>query len=172
LLTAMPLRAQEVVHAQAGQVVDVSTARKTLTLKLADGSKMSFQDVSSHEPALTLDKAVREKTVPIANFSKVGANVVVLYFGYDNPTAIAIKELGADVPKKSTGSVSSFDRHQHSLVLKTDAAAEQKLVLTEDTIVDTNDGVVKLADYKPSKGEHVRCFTSANSETALFVAPQ
>jgi hypothetical protein len=67
--------------------------------------------------------------------------------------------------------VSSFDRHQHSLTLKTDAA-EQKLVLTDDTIVDTSDGVVKLADYKPSKGEHVRCLTSGNSETALLVGPQ
>jgi len=171
-LACIPLGAQEVVHGRTGKVVEVNTARKTLTLKLADGSTVSFQQVSSHEPALSLDKAVREKTVPVATFSKVGANVVVLYFGYDNPTAIAIKELGADAPKKSTGSVSSFDRHGHSLTLKTDAAEPQKLVLTEDTIVDTSDGVVKLADYKPSKGDHLRCFTSPGSENALFVAPQ
>jgi len=44
--------------------------------------------------------------------------------------------------------------------------------LTEDTIVDTSDGVVKLADYKPSKGEHLSCFTNPGSETALLVAPQ
>jgi hypothetical protein len=172
LLGWMPLAAQEVVHARAGKVVQVDAAGKTLTLKLADGSSMSFHELSAHEPAYSLDKAIREKTVPVASFSKVGANVVVLYFGYDTPTAIAVKELGADAPKKSTGSVSSFDRHEHSLTLKTDAAAPQKLMLTEDTIVDTNDGVVKMADYKPSKGEHLRCFTSPNSETALFVAPQ
>jgi len=56
--------------------------------------------------------------------------------------------------------------------VQTDAAEPKKLVLTEDTIVDTSDGVVKLADYKPSKGEHVRCFTSGDSETALLVTPQ
>ena len=172
LLCWVPLGAQEVVHAQAGKLVQVDAAQKTLTLKLADGSSMSFHDVSSHEPALSLDKAIREKTVPVASFNKVGANVVVLYFGYDSKTAVAIKELGADAPKKSTGSVSSFDRHQHSLTLKTDAAEPQKLVLTDDTIVDTSDGVVKPGDYKPSKGEHLRCFTSPNSETALLVAPQ
>jgi hypothetical protein len=171
LLACMPLRAQEVVHAKTGKVVNV-TAKKTLTLKLADGSMMSFQDVPSHEPALSLDKEVRQKTVPVAAFSKVGANVVVLYYGYDSPTAVAIKELGADAPKKSTGSVSDFDRHEHSLTLKTDAAEPQKLLLTEDTIVDTNNGVVKLADYKPAKGEQLRCFTGPNSETALMVAPQ
>ena len=172
LLACMPLGAQEVVHAQAGKVVNVNTAQKTLTLKLADGSTVHFQDVSSNAPALSLDKAVREKTVPVATYSKVGSNVVVLYFGYDSPTAVAVKELGAEVPKKSTGSVSSFDRHGHSLTLKTDAAEPQKLVLTEDTIVNTSDGVVKLADYKPSKGDHLRCFTSPGSENALFVAPQ
>lgn len=171
-LGCMPLVAQEVVHAQTGKVVNVDAARKTLTLKLADGSTVSFQDVSSHEPALSLDKAVREKTVPVGTYSKVGANVVVLYFGYGSPTAVAIKELGADAPKKSSGSLSSFDRHEHSLTLKTDAAVPQKLVLTEDTIVDTSDGVVKAADYKPSKGERLRCFTGPKSVTALFVAPQ
>jgi hypothetical protein len=172
LLACMPMRAQEVVHAQAGKLVAVDSAGKRLTLKLADGSTVSYQEVPSHEPALSLDKAVREKTVPVASYSKIGANVVVLYYGFDSPTAVAIKELGADAPKKSTGSVSNFDRREHSLTLKTDAAAEQKLVLTADTIVDTSDGVVKLADYKPSKGEHLRCLTSANSETALLVGPQ
>ncbi len=170
-LGCLPLGAQEVVHAKAGKVVAVNSASKTLVLTLADGSKMVFQDVPSHEPALSLDKAVREKTVPVATFSKVGANVVVLYYGYDSPTAIAVRELGTDAPKRTIGSVSNFDRHQHSLTVKTDAA-DQKLVLTDDTIVDTNDGVVKLADYKPSKGEHVRCLTSGNSETALLVVPQ
>jgi hypothetical protein len=161
-----------VVHAQAGKVMAVNAAAKTLVLKLPDGSTMVYQDVPSHEPALSLDKSVREKTVPVGAYSKVGANVVVLYFGYNSPTAVAVKELGPDTPKKSSGNVSSFDRHQHSLMLKTDAAEEQKLVLNEDTIVDTSDGVVKLADYKPSKGEHVSCFTGPNSETALLVAPQ
>jgi hypothetical protein len=172
LLGSLSLGAQEVVHARAGKVIQVDAAQKTLSLKLADGSTMSFHQVASHEPALSLDKSVREKTLPAATFSKVGANVVVLYYGYDSPTAIAIKELGADAPKKSIGSVSSFDRHERSLTLKTDAAAPQKLVLTDDTIVDTSDGVIKAADYKPSKGEHLRCFTSPNSETALFVAQQ
>jgi len=170
-LVCLPLAAQEVVHAQTGKVVAVNSASKTLVLKLADGSTEIFHDVPSHEPDLSLDKSVRAKTVPVASFNKVGANVVVLYFGYDNPTAVAVKELGADAPKKSSGNVSNFDRHDHSLTLKTDAA-EQKLVLTEDTIVDTNDGVVKLANYKPSKGEHLSCFTSPNTETALLVVPQ
>jgi hypothetical protein len=172
LFVGLPLAAQEVIHAQAGQVVGVNAAKKTLTLKLADGSTVTYQDVPSHEPAFSLDKSVREKTVPVAAYSKVGANVVVLYFGYDSPTAVAVKEMGADAAKRCTGSVSSFDRHQHALMLQTEATAPQKLMLTEDTIVDTNDGVVKLADYKPAKGQRLRCFTSPNSEIALFVAPE
>ena len=172
MLGSLPLACQEVVHAQTGKVVDVDTARKTLTLKLADGSKVSYQDVVSHEPALALDKVVREKTVPVGTYGKVGSNAVVLYFGYDSPTAVAIKDLGLDTPKESVGSVSNFDRHQHSLTLKTGTAEPQTVLLTEDTIFDTSDGVVKLADFKPSKGDHLRCVTSPDSKTALFVAPQ
>jgi hypothetical protein len=171
VLACLPLGAQEVVHAQSGKVVEVDAARKTLTLKLADGSKVSYQDISSHEPALSLDKVVREKTVPAGTYGKVGNNAVVLFFGYEPPTAVAIKELGSETPKESTGSVANFDRHEHSLTVKTDAAGPQTLVLTEDTIFDTSNGVVKLADYKPSKGDRVRCVTSPDSKTALFVAP-
>lgn len=171
-LACKPLVAQEVVHAETGKVVDVNVAQKTLTLKRMDGTTVSYQAVASHEPALSLDKVVREKTVPVAGYSKVGSNVVVLYYGYDSPTAVAIKELGVDSPKNTNGSVSNFDRHDHRLTLKTDGAVPQQLVLTEDTIVDTNDGVVKLADYKPSKGERLRCVTGADSGTALFVAQQ
>jgi hypothetical protein len=172
LAACMPMAAQEVIHAQAGNVVAVNASSRTLVLKLADGSTVVYHDVPSHEPALSFDKAVREKTVPIAAYSKVGANVVVLYFGYDTPTAVAVKELGPDTARKCTGSVASFDRGHHALVLQTEAAQPEKLTLTEDTIVDTNDGVVKLADYKPSKGQRLRCYTSPNSETALLVVPE
>ena len=162
--------AQKVIHARAGQVIAVNTAAKTLTLKVADGSKVLFQDVVSPEPAISFDKAVRSKTVPAGTFTKVGANVVVFYFGIDTPTAVAVKELG-DPLQKSTGSVASFDRHQHLLTLKTETAEPQKLVLNDETVVDTPDGIVKSADYHPNKGEQLRCFTKPSSQAALFVAP-
>lgn len=163
---------QEVVHARTGQVTAVNLASKTLVLKLADGSILIFNDVAGHEPALTFDKAVRQKTVPVATYTRVGSNVVVFYYGYDTLTAVAIKELGTDPLKRSTGSLANFDRHEHSLLLKTDAAEPQKLALNEDTVVDTSDGVVKLADYKPARGTQLRCVTKPESQVALLVAPQ
>jgi hypothetical protein len=54
-LLGAPVGAQEVVHAQTGKVVEVSAARKTLTLKLGDGTTVTYQDVPSHEPDLSLD---------------------------------------------------------------------------------------------------------------------
>jgi hypothetical protein len=164
--------AQEVVHARTGKVMVVNPTSKTLVLKAADGEIVIFQAMAGHEPAMSFDKSIRGKTVPVAGYSKVGSNVVVFYYGYDTLTAVAIKELGADSLKKSTGSVSNFDRHDHSLTLKTEAPEPQKLVLNDDTIVDTSDGVVKLADYKPAKGAQLRCITQPESQVALLVAPQ
>jgi len=172
LLMCSPVRAQEVIHARTGTVIAVNAADKTMTLKAVDGSTLRFKETGGAASMSSLNKSVREKTVPAEGYAKVGTNVVVLYFGYDNLTAVAIKELGAGALKKSTGSVTSFDRHDRSLTLKTDTAAEQKLVLTDDTIVDTVNGVVKASDYHPSKGEQLRCMTGAESETALLVAPQ
>jgi hypothetical protein len=108
--------------------------------------------------------------VPAGTFTKVGAYVVVFYFGIDTPTAVAIKELGQDPLQKSIGSVADFDRHQHLLTLKTETAP-QKLVLNDETVVDTPDGIVRSADYHPSKGEQLRCFTKPASQAALFVRP-
>jgi len=167
----VPAQAQEVIHARAGQVVAVNAAAHTLTLKVADGSTVLFEDMAGPGPSLTFDKALREKTVPAETFNKVGAHVVVFYFGLDNLTAVAIKELGTDGVLRRTGSVANFDRHQHMLTLRSGTAEPQKLILTDDTVVDTSDGVVKLSDYHPSKGDQLRCFTKPESLTALFVAP-
>ena len=172
LLMCMPVRAQEVIHARTGTVTAVNAKSKTLVLKAVDGSTVVFKLTGDSASMSSLNKSVREKTVPAQSYAKVGSNVVVLYFGYDDLTAVAIKELGAGALKKSTGSVTNFDKHDRSLTLKADNAAEQKLVLTDDTIVDTADGVVKASDFHPSKGQQVRCMTGAASETALLVAPQ
>lgn len=163
--------AQEIIHARAGQIVATNSTAKTLTLKVADGSIVVFKDVGNPEPAISFNQDVRSKTVPAGTFNKVGAHVVVFYFGFDAPTAVAIKDLGSETPKRSTGSVANFDRHQHLLTLKSDTAEPQKLVLSDDTVMDTPEGVVKLADFHPNKGEQLRCFTKPESQVALFVAP-
>ena len=163
--------AQEIIHARAGQVVSTNSTARTLALKVADGSTVVFKDVANLEPAISFNQDVRSKTVPAGTFNKVGAEVVVFYFGFDVPTAVAVKDLGSDALKRSTGSVANFDRHQHLLTLKTDTAEPQKLLLSDDTVMDTPEGIVKLADFHPNKGEQLRCFTKPESQTALFVAP-
>jgi hypothetical protein len=171
LSAGRPANAQEIIHARAGQIVATNPTAKTLTLKVADGSTVVFQDVASPEPALSFDKEVRSKTVAADTFKNVGAYVVVFYFGIYTPTAVAVKELGVAAPQRSTGSVAGFDRHQHLLLLKAGPAGPQKMVVSDDTIVDTPEGVVRPANFHPGKGEQLRCFTAPQSETAVFVAP-
>jgi hypothetical protein len=64
-----------------------------------------------------------------------------------------------------------FDRHKHLLTLKTETAQPQELAVSDDTIVDTPEGIVKPAEFHPSKGEQLRCFAKPESQAALFVAP-
>jgi hypothetical protein len=170
-LACLSASAQKVIHARTGQIVATNSTAKTLTLKVADGSTIVFNDVANPEPAISFNPDVRSKTVPAGTFNKVGAHVVVFYFGFDVPTAVAVKDLGSDAPKRSTGSVADFDRHQHLLTLKTDTAEPQKLLLSDDTAMDTPEGIVKLADFHPNKGEQLRFLTKPESQVALFVAP-
>ena len=163
--------AQEIIHARAGQVVAISPKARTLTLKTADGSAVVFKEVTGPEPAMSFDKDVRSKTVAANTFNTVGAYVLVFYFGFDTPTAVAVEDLGKTGPQRTIGSVDHFDRHQHLLMLNAGAAEPQKVVVSDDTIVDTPEGVVKAVDFHPSRGEQLRCFTRPESMTALFVAP-
>ncbi|WP_157178384.1 hypothetical protein [Terriglobus roseus] len=162
--------AQEVIHARAGQVVAANTAAKTLTLKVADGSTVVFHDVATPEPAMSFDKDLRDKTTAAAAFHDVGAYVVVFYFGFGEPTAVAVESMGATPPKRTAGSVTSFDRHQHLLTLNTESMGSQKVVVSDDTILDTPEGVVKASNFHPGKGQHLRCFAKPDSQNALFVA--
>jgi hypothetical protein len=162
---------QEIVHARAGQLIAVNPAAKTLTLKLADGSTMVFHDVSEPEPAMTFDKDVRSKTVAASSFHTVGAYVVVFYFGFDAPTAVAVEDLGTTGLNRTTGSVAGFDRHKHLLTIRNGSAQQQELAVSDATIVDTADGIVTPGHFHPSKGDELLCFAKPGSQTAFFIAP-
>jgi len=139
-------------------------------LKVADGSTLAFRIVAKHEPEMTFDKDIRSRTVAAGAFHTVGAYVVVFYYGFDNLTAVAVENLGISAPKRTVGSVANFDRHQRLLTLKTETADQQKVALSNDTIVDTPEGVVKGADFHPRQGDQLRCFANPESQAALFLS--
>ena len=166
---------QEIVHARAGQVVEVNPSAKTLTLKVADGSTVVFRDVSDPEPAMTFDKDVRSQTVAAASFKTVGAYVVVFYFGFDSPTAVAVEGLGTTAPNRTVGSVEGFDRHKRVLTIKNGTAKNglgqaQELDVSDKTVVETDEGVINPDRFHPNKGDSLRCFAKPGSQDAFFIA--
>ena len=161
---------QEIVHARAGQLVEVNSTAKTLTLKVANGSTMVFRDVAEPEPAMAFDKDVRSKTVAASSFKTVGAYVVVFYFGFDTPTAVAVEDLGTNAPNRTSGSVADFDRRKHLLRIKSGTGQPQDLTVSDSTIVDTADGLVPPDHFHPSKGDELRCFAKPGSQSAFFIA--
>ena len=162
---------QEIVHARAGQLIAADPVAKTLTLKTADGSTVVFHDVANPEPAMTFDRDVRSKTVAASTFHTIGAYVVVFYFGFDAPTAVAVQDLGTSAPNKTTGSVEGFDRHKHVLTLKSGSGQPQELAVSDNTIVETDEGVVNPDHFHPGKGDQLRCFAKPGTQAAFFIAP-
>jgi hypothetical protein len=161
---------QEIVHARAGQLIAVNPTAKTLTLKVADGSTMVFHDVPNPEPAMAFDKDVRSKTVAASSFNTVGAYVVVFYFGFDAPTAVAVEDLGTTALNKTTGSVEGFDRHKHLLTIRNGNAQQREMAVSDATIVDTAEGIVTPGHFHPSRGDELRCFAKPGSQTAYLIA--
>ena len=75
--------AQEVVHAISGVVTSIDSAKKTIDLNTVDGSQDFFKDLANSGTSLDFDKAIREDSTAANEFTKVGAKVIVFYFGED-----------------------------------------------------------------------------------------
>ncbi|MGI4758776.1 MAG: hypothetical protein ACRYGF_18245 [Janthinobacterium lividum] len=149
----------------------MNPSAKAFTLKITDGSTLVFKDVQSPEPAMSFDKEVRSKTVAASTGGNIGDYVVVFYFGVEAPTAVAIKELGNTDPQRTTGVVVGYDRHKRLLLLKAGSEEPQRMTISDNTIVDTPEGVIKADNFRPNKGEQLRCLTTPQSQAAVLVVP-
>jgi len=173
LCTFFSVQAQEVIHALSGTVTAVSPSAKTITMKLEDGSTRVFKQMPTSRPALAFDKTLQAQSHPANELKAAGAHVILFYYGYDDSsTAVAFKDIGSDVAKPITGEIADFDRQQHVLTVKEKPQA-QKLIVNEQTVVDTANGAVDGLSYHPSKGRTV-LIVASNGEgqrPALFVSP-
>jgi hypothetical protein len=167
--------AQEVVHAVSGVVTSINPAKKTIDIHTVDGSQDFFKDLANSATSLDFDKVIRENSTPADGFTKVGANVIVFYFGEGlQQTAVALRDLGKGPLQRDTGTIAGFNRHDHLLTIKDSTGNSVSFHVGPKTVVESAFGAVDGSRFNAEKGEQVRVTAGlANGqEDALFIRAQ
>jgi len=173
--SALPAVSQEIVHALTGTVSAVNEADKTITLFQDNGSKSVFKVLTSSGTWIAFDKRVAGETTAAKGFQTQGAYVILFYFGNeDNQTAVAVKSLGAGPFSSTSGEVTKWNGHGHTLSLKGEDGNEQSFKIGPQTVAETYQGAVGGLKFDANKGDHVRLVstTENGTPTVLFIRPK
>lgn len=170
----LPLAAhsQMIVHAVSGTVKSVDSKAKTITVAVDQGDDMQFKIQSGATPALSFDPVLRGDAVDAGKFNGSGDFVVVYFYGFDSDrTAVAVKDFGKRQLEKLTGTVTSYDKHNHAVTVRTTDGKTETLPLDNKAVVDTGMGLESGRKFDPSKGDNVRVTaTDSNGKNvAVFI---
>jgi hypothetical protein len=171
-LIALPLTAQEVVHALTGTVSSISSAAQTITVFQDNGSQAVFHEMTNAKRMpIEFDKRIAAGTTQASAFDKQGAYVIVFYYGgFDNQTVVALKSLGKGPFASTVGTVEKFDRGR-SISVKDESGSVQTFKIDPNTVAEGMAGVEEGSKFQAEKGDHVRVVSSTEngSPEALFV---
>lgn len=170
-LLVAPATAQEVVHALSGTLTKVNRQARTIQVRTNDGSEGVF-NFPRQGTDMDFDRDVKQETTPVASFSKQAGTVIVFYYGNNaTRTAVAVKDLGSGPFDTVEGTVTKFNKHQHTLSVKDNSGKEHNFQLDPKAVADSMNGAVSGDKFDPQKGDNVRVIASGSggTETALFV---
>jgi hypothetical protein len=174
LFLSHEVRAQEIVHALCGTVNSIN-ADKTITLFQDNGSRANFKVMSSSGTRIAFDKKIAHEVTAARDFQKRGAYVILFYFGgEENRTFVALKNLGAGPFSATTGEVTKWNGHDHTISVTDKDGNERSFKIDAQTIAETYLGAVDGSKVDMDKGERVRVVSSVKNgtPTALFVREQ
>lgn len=165
--------AQEVVHAVTGVVTKVDSATHTITLTTNDGSQMVLQDETGSHSSYAFDKALQSKSMASTAFDKTGNRAVVYYFGDGTQRrAVAVEDLGPAPLKASSGQITHWDHHHHTVTIKAADGSKQSFQLDDATVVDTPMGVVNGDKFDGQNGDQIsiRYMDKGGANQAVFLS--
>jgi hypothetical protein len=172
-LASVAATAQEVVHALTGSVVSIDSSAMAITVFTDKHTQVLFKDMTnSHAPA-GFDKTIRIDPAATDTSKKVGAYVIVFYFGGgDIQSVVALRSLGSGPFTQGSGTVVKFDAKEHSISVKDDSGAVASYKITSDTVAETGFGAVGGLKFHAEKGDQVRITASTvdGTATALFIS--
>jgi hypothetical protein len=167
----IPGAAQEVIHALTGSVTAIDDASGSLTVLQDNGTTGQFQIKSSPKTRISFDKKIAAESTAAEAFKQKGAYVIVFYYGSDDRTVVALKNLGAGPFTSTVGTVEKVEGHEHTLTVKDSTGVEQTFKINAQTVAEAGVGAVDGFHFQAQKGDHVRIVgaTVDGSPTALFV---
>ena len=165
--------AQEVVHALSGTVQAINPAARTIQIKTNDGSEGLFSyPPQKSATEMNFDRDVRDRTVPVASFTKLNEQVVVYFYGDSQQrTAVAVQDLGPGPFDIVEGTVTKFNKHQHQITVKDATGKQQTFSIDPKAMADSMTGALPGDRLSPSTGDNVRVIATEASGTgkALFI---
>jgi hypothetical protein len=164
--------AQEIIHALTGTVRSIGAADKSLVLFQDGGHEKMFKGSTDAKARATLHKKLGNEAISVDELKTEGAYVIVFYCGGgDEPTAVAVKDLGKGPFTAISGTVTKFDSHARSVTVQDETGTAQSFKISGDTVVEGSMGVVEGLKFSPEKGEKLRVVATkaADGGTALFL---
>jgi hypothetical protein len=171
LSASVPSASQEIIHAFTGTVSAINDAAKTITVFQDNGTQGVFHEISNPKTRIAFDKKVADATTAVAKFDKSGAYAIVFYYGdRDNPTVVALKNLGAGPFESTTGTVAKVEAHK-SITVSDETGAQHTFKIDKDTVAEGAMGAVGGDRFFVNKGDRVRVVSSTvgSDATILFL---
>lgn len=141
--------AEDVVSAVHGTVEKIDSGTKTVVVKTADGTKLTFlfTESTTVHGAESVGHSAEEAGKDSWKGISKGSEVAVHYTGEGvKASAVEVDKLGKDGLTATTGTIKAIDRGGKTVVVKTAKGAEETFHLTEHAAADTAKGVAKGAE--------------------------
>ncbi len=169
---AVPLASQEVIHALTGTVSAINETAKTVTVFQDNGMQGVFKQMADPKTRIAFDKRVADETTAAGKFDKSGAYAIVFYFGgSENPTIVALKNLGAGPFASTSGTVTKVEAHNRSITVVDKSGAVHTFKIDKGTVAEGGMGVVDGEKFGINKGDQVRVVSTVvgSDETVVFM---
>ena len=171
-LLAAACSAQEVIHALTGTVRSIGASEKSLVIFQDSGRQMMFKGSGNAKVRAALQKKFGDETISADELKAEGAYVIVFYYGGgDEPTAVALKDLGKGPFTATSGTVTKFDPHTRSVTVQDESGTVHVFKIRSETVVESAMGVVDGPKFSPEKGDrlHVVAAKADSEDIALFM---
>jgi hypothetical protein len=128
--------------------------------------------MSSPHKRLAFDEKIADDVTAANGFQKQGAYVILFYFGTEaNMTAVAVKSLGAGPFSSTTGEVTKWNKHDHTLSVRIKDGSIQPFTIDAQTVGEMYLGAVNGSKVDVNKGDQVRLVSEQKNgtPTVLFL---
>lgn len=132
-------------------IENIDSAANTITVKLPDGTDKTLQ----LGKRLTVNG--REETRDRAESAMTAQERAVIYYTDNdgNETAVEVESLSHVMRKTVTGTLTSADKSNKTVVLRMADGKDETFRVQNDAVIETSDSVMTFAQFEPQSGAQI-----------------